>query len=467
MIVMKTKITSIIIAFLASFQIQAQLDINLVEYATGLNNPLSIAHAGDDRLFVVEREGYIQIVDSDGQINSSPFLDITGRVTSGGEQGLLGLAFHPEYSSNGYFYVNYTDNDGNTSISRFSVSAGNPDSALPASEMQLLSVEQPFTNHNGGNLIFGPDGYLYIGLGDGGSGGDPQNNAQDLSAFLGKMLRIDVDGGNPYGIPAGNPFVDEPGALDEIWAWGLRNPWRFSFDAETGDLWTADVGQNAYEEVNFQPASSDGGENYGWRCYEGTHEYNTNGCGPASEYTFPAFEYGHDTSGGCSVTGGVVYRGSDYPGMEGHYFFSDYCNDKLWSLTGNEGDWDVHYHGQFGGNSFSAFGEDVNGEIYIAGIQSGIVYRIVDESGTGVSGSLYEDEPAIYPNPAGDHILIDYKEAGEEVQIRIQNIKGEIVYGNKLAEAGEKISLENLQAGIYLVQIKSADQLFSQKLVIY
>ncbi|MCF8233256.1 MAG: PQQ-dependent sugar dehydrogenase [Bacteroidales bacterium] len=464
---MKTKITSIIILLFTFLQTQAQPNINLIEFATGLNNPLSIAHAGDSRLFVVEQEGYIQIVDSNGQINSSPFLDITDRVTSGGEQGLLGLAFHPDYSSNGYFYVNYTDNSGNTSISRFSVSGSNPDSALPLSEMQLLSVEQPFTNHNGGNLLFGPDSYLYIGLGDGGSGGDPQNNAQDLSVYLGKMLRIDVDGGNPYGIPADNPFVDEPEALDEIWAWGLRNPWRFSFDAETGDLWTADVGQNAYEEVNFQPAASDGGENYGWRCYEGTHEYNTSGCGPASDYTFPAFEYAHDTSGGCSVTGGVVYRGSNYPGMAGHYFFSDYCNDKLWSLTGSEGDWEVHYHGQFGGNSFSAFGEDVNGEIYIAGIQSGIIYRIVDESGMGVPGSSIDNIPYIFPNPARDHIWIDYKVAMENVHIQLRNIKGQMIYRSKLAEAGKKISLEQLGAGIYLVQLKTQDKVFSQKLMIY
>jgi len=464
---MKTKIISIIIAFLASFQIQAQPDINLIEFATGLDNPLSIAHAGDDRLFVVEQEGYIQIVDSNGQINVFPFLDITDLLTSGGEQGLLGLAFHPEYSSNGYFYVNYTDKDGNTSISRFSVSGSNPDSALPSSEMQLLSVEQPFSNHNGGNLIFGPDGYLYIGLGDGGSGGDPQNNAQNLSVYLGKMLRIDVDGGNPYGIPAGNPFVDEPGALDEIWSWGLRNPWRFSFDAETGDLWTADVGQNAYEEVNFQPVASDGGENYGWRCYEGTHEYNTSGCGPVSEYTFPAFEYAHDTSGGCSVTGGLVYRGNNYPGMEGHYFFSDYCNDKLWSLTGTEGDWNVRYHGQFGGNSFSAFGEDVNGEIYIAGIQSGIIYQIVDESGTGLSGSLHENVINIYPNPARDHLYIDYEGTDGTAQIQIKNMNGRLLYENNLSDGGRTMPLGKLKAGIYLLQLKTPEKVYFQKLMVY
>lgn len=348
--------------------------VEFIPFTAGLSGPTAIENAGDVRLFVTEKQGRIQIVRNDGSIDPVPFLDITDRVlSSGGEQGLLGLAFHPLYPSNGYFYVNYTDLNGDTVVSRFTISP-DPDLADPASEQILLGFAQPYSNHNGGDLAFGPDGYLYISTGDGGSGGDPQNYAQNPLTLLGKILRIDVDAGSPYGIPADNPFVSDPGVLDEIWALGLRNPWRFAFDSVTGDFWIADVGQSVSEEINFQPAASSGGENYGWRCYEGTFPYNTTGCNPPENYVFPVFEFLHPDH--CSVTGGVVYRGTNYPELDGHYFFTDYCSGNLWSLSPDgQGGWTVHDYGMF--SSFiSSFGIDFNGEIYAVSLSDGMLYRL-------------------------------------------------------------------------------------------
>lgn len=352
---------------------------SLTPFASGFNQPVCITNAGDSRLFVVSRAGYIYIVNNLGNTNPVPFLDIDARVKSnGGEQGLLGLAFHPEYPDSGYFYVNYTGIGDSTNISRFSVSQSNPDLADDQSEKKLLTLFQPFTNHNGGDLHFGPDGYLYIGLGDGGSGGDPGNRAQNKLDYLGKMLRIDVDHGDPYSIPATNPFYNDPSALDEIWSLGLRNPWRFSFDRLTGDLWIADVGQNTWEEIDFQAASSSGGENYGWRCYQGNAAYNTVGCGDSGLYTFPIHQYSH--SFGCSVTGGYVYRGSQFPALKGKYFFADYCSDRIWTIHDNGGNWWVEDFGQFTINKFTTFGEDAYGQLYIAGYSTGIIYLVSDNS---------------------------------------------------------------------------------------
>ena len=250
---------------------------NLIVFATGLITPVCISNAGDSRLFTVDQHGLIMIVDSAGNVNPIPFLDIKSHVTYSGERGLLGLAFHPRYKTNGYFYVNYVGVGDSTHISRFSVSTSDPGKADPSTEYKLLTLYQPYTNHKGGDLCFGSDGYLYIGLGDGGGGGDPGNRAQNLSEYLGKILRIDVNSGSPYSIPQTNPFYNNPTARKEIWAYGLRNPWRFSFDRLTGDVWIADVGQDAYEEINFQPAAGTGGQNYGWRCYEGNNAYNITG----------------------------------------------------------------------------------------------------------------------------------------------------------------------------------------------
>jgi len=315
-------------------QQQAQIDLEL--YAMGFEEPVDIANAGDRRLFVVEKDGIIKIIDADTGVLDTPFLDIDNQVNSSArERGLLGLVFHPDYENNGYFYVNYIATNGSTRISRFSVSM-NPDIADAASELIILTVQQPHHNHNGGDLNFGADGYLYIGLGDGGFGGDPDNRAQNPQTLLGKMLRIDVD--NPtssanYGIPSDNPFVGDSTTLDEIWAMGLRNPWRFSFDRMTGDMWIADVGQDVWEEIDFQSDTSAGGENYGWRCYEGFEPFELGDCPADSTFTLPIHTYQNNFSTGCSVTGGFVYRGTAEPDLFGRYLYADYCSGRFWTLT--------------------------------------------------------------------------------------------------------------------------------------
>ena len=369
-------------------------DIALDTFATGLSSPVDIENAGDTRLFIVEQAGRIRIVESNGTVLGTPFLDIMDRVDDGGEQGLLGLTFDPNYESNGYFYVNYTHCTASscpdygltpslyTRISRFTVT-GDANVANPNSELILLVVQQPYGNHNAGDLNFGSDGYLYVGLGDGGSGGDPGNRAQNGMELLGKMLRLDVHGGGQapdcypagqYTVPADNPFVGTANTCDEIWNFGLRNPWRFSFDSLTHDMYIGDVGQNLWEEVNFQPASSNGGENWGWRCYEGTHEYDPFGCGLIGDYDFPFYEYPH-SGGSCSVTGGYVYRGNLYPVFYGHYIFTDYCSGQTWTADGNL---TVTAQGDLGG-SFTSFGEDVDGEIYLAS-SNGTIYHVIENT---------------------------------------------------------------------------------------
>ncbi|MCC6726314.1 MAG: PQQ-dependent sugar dehydrogenase [Saprospiraceae bacterium] len=374
---MKNISTLLLFGFL-SLQAMAQKPIAyLTQFATGFTRPCDVTHCNDDRLFVVEQRGKIWILQANGTKLPTPFLDIDPSVgSSGNEQGLLGLAFHPNYPTTPYFFVNYTDNSGNTKISRFSVSTTDPNLADANSELVLLTATQPFANHNGGCVKFGPDGYLYLGLGDGGSGGDPQGNGQKKNTFLAKMLRIDVDGGSPYAVPPTNPFVNDPSYLPEIWALGVRNPWRFSFDRVTGDLWIGDVGQDSWEEIDFQPASSPGGENYGWRCYEGTHTYNTGGCLDASNYVQPVTEY---VNGGaeCSVTGGFVYRGSNNPMLFGHYLFTDYCSGKLWWLTPNaSGSYDREQLADFVNNQMVSFGENKLGELFMLGNSNGNVYSL-------------------------------------------------------------------------------------------
>lgn len=447
------------------FSLHSQPQLTLESFAEGFDAPASISHAGDSRLFIVEQNGLIKIVDDEGNVNSTPFLDIEDRVSYGGERGLLGLAFHPDYEDNGYFYVNYTGESGDTHISRFSVSSTDTDVADPESENVLLTIEQPYSNHNGGDIRFGPDGLLYISTGDGGSAGDPENRAQDLSQLLGKLLRIDVDGGNPYGIPPHNPFVDEPGAKDEIYALGLRNPWRFSFDRETGDLWIADVGQNEYEEVNFEPAESGGGVNYGWRCYEGNHEYNTEGCQAQDFYTFPVHEYSHTESGGCSVTGGFVYRGEQYPNLEGHYVFADYCNDKIWTLYNDNGNWELTDQGQYTGNNFATFGEASDGELFVAGISSGTIYHIVDTTTTGLQEIDKSDLINAYPNPFIKKLTITLDKEISNAVISLSEMKGEILYEKPVEGKVHEIPARSLPKGVYLLRIISGDETFMKKVV--
>lgn len=367
-------------AMLISMQSYAQFEIELEQVASGLNSPVEITHAGDQRLFIVERRGMIRILGEDGNLLPDDFININDRVANAfgqSEQGLLGLAFHPNYTENGYFYLHYTANNDDGIVARYSVDPNNPNIADPESEVILMTLEQPYSNHNGGCLKFGPDGYLYIGTGDGGSANDPGNRSQNPMNELGKMLRIDIDNGDPYAIPTDNPFVNDDETLDEIWAIGLRNPWKYSFDRETGDLWIADVGQNVWEEINMQPANSTGGENYGWRCYEGFNDFNTNGCEGAENYTPPVVEYNHQGFTHCSVTGGFVYRGTQYPAMQGHYIYADYCSGRFWStIQDANGDWQVQEVGSFPGYDISSFGQDINGELYVARLGQGRIYKI-------------------------------------------------------------------------------------------
>lgn len=334
--------------------------------ASGFKSPVDIQHAGDGsgRLFIVEQAGVIRILQNGAPLEP-PFLDITDRVNDrGNEQGLLGLAFHPDFASNGFFYVNYTKEGGDTVIARFTASGNMAD---PNSEVQLLNVSQPYPNHNGGGLAFGPDGYLYIALGDGGSGGDPQGNGQRRDTLLGKILRIDVNRGEPYAVPPDNPFGNE------IFHYGLRNPWRFSFDARTGDLWIGDVGQGSYEEIDFLPASTPGGINFGWNRFEGFHDY-TAGDIPEN-YRPPLFEYSHTE--GCSVTGGNVYRGS-MPEWQGVYFYGDFCSGKVWGAlrTVSAGEETSISTVLFEtGAQITSFGVDEAGEVYLAA-RNGDILRL-------------------------------------------------------------------------------------------
>jgi glucose/arabinose dehydrogenase len=342
----------------------------------GLDTPVGIASAGDGRgrLFIVEKPGRIQIV-QDRVRHDVPFLDITERVGSGGsEQGLLGLAFHPSFGTNGLFFVNYTNREGNSVVSRFSVSL-DPAQAEPASEMVLLTVNQPAANHNGGHLAFGPDGYLYVAFGDGGGAADQYGHGQNLRTFLGAMLRLDVDGEMPYSVPPSSPFVGDGAVRDEIWAVGLRNPWRYTFDRLTGDLYIADVGQNRFEEVNVQPADSRGGENYGWPIMEGLHCFPEDRSCDKAGLTLPVAEYDH--SQGCSITGGYVYRGQEFPQLYGIYLFADYCSGTIWGMgRGSDGRWQTAAVAQTGFNP-TAFGEDESGEIYVVNVRNGGLYKLL------------------------------------------------------------------------------------------
>ncbi len=356
--------------------------IALNRVATGFSNPTQVtsAHDGTGRLFVVEQRGLVRIV-KDGAVLPAPFLDIRDRVSCCVERGLLSIVFPPGPGPSGQFWADYTDVNGDTAISRFRVS-DDPNVAVASSEQKLLGIPQPFANHNGGQLAFGPDGYLYVGMGDGGSGGDPLNNGQNLGSLLGKILRMDVRGSaSPYGIPPDNPFAGSSTARPEIWAYGLRNPWRFSFDRKTGDLWIGDVGQNAWEEVDFQPAAATGGANYGWRLTEGNHCFNPpSGCSfVGMGMTQPVAEYGH-VDGNCSITGGFVYRGRDFARLSGIYFYADFCSGRVWGLRRNGFVWETQELLK-PGFAFTSFGEDESGEVYAVDGTTGTLYRLVDADG--------------------------------------------------------------------------------------
>ncbi len=355
------------------------VDVALLPVAGGLDRPLAVRSASDgsSRLYIVEQPGRIRVL-ADGEMQERPFLDLSNRIGDDrNEQGLLGLAFHPHFDTNRRLFVNYTDLAGNTVVSEFAAVDGR--TADPASEAVILTLDQPFANHNAGDLAFGPDGLLWIATGDGGGAGDPRGNAQDPQSLLGKLLRIDVDNGSTYVVPADNPFVQDPAVRDEIWALGLRNPWRFSFDRCTGDLFMADVGQFEWEEVNFEEAADPGGHNYGWNTMEGRHCFQGDSCSREG-LTLPVFEYSHAT--GCSITGGYVYRGLRSSRLRGAYVFADFCSGTIWGLRpmdGNQWRAEELIRTEL---SISGFGEDENGELYVAALRSGAIYRLVVSDAT-------------------------------------------------------------------------------------
>ncbi|MEM0998264.1 MAG: PQQ-dependent sugar dehydrogenase [Bacteroidota bacterium] len=367
-------------------------DVSFTTWSSGYDEPLDLTHAGDERIFVVEKRGIILVVDQQGNRNGTPFLDIRNIVNDiAGERGLLGLAFHPNYQENGYFFVNYTNNGGSTIIARYSVSSTDPDVADATSEVILMTISQPFSNHNGGCIKFGADGYLYIGMGDGGSGGDPINAGQSDNTLLGKMLRINVNGGSPYSIPPDNPYLLNSQIPDEVWGFGLRNPWRFSFDRINGDLWIGDVGQNTREEIDYWAGNASSVPNFGWRCYEGNSAFNTSGCNAMGTYDFPVFDYDNNSLG-CSVTGGYVYRGPRYGNLWGLYIFCDYCSGRVWyTEPDGNGGWTTTQFDNLTNFNYASFGEDVYGQMYLLGISNGTILKMSDTTCTPVA---YVDAPA-------------------------------------------------------------------------
>jgi glucose/arabinose dehydrogenase len=376
MMIKKLILLTILLFLSCSDQSSPQFKLQQAFPNLSFTNPVDLQNAGDgtDRIFVVEQAGAIYLFENNaGVTEKKKFLDITDSVSSGGEMGLLGLAFHPNYENNGYFYVNYTKSSPvrRTLIVRFKVSSQNPDSADRSSSKILMEIVQPYSNHNGGQVAFGPDGYLYIALGDGGSGGDPQNNAQNKSSLLGKLLRIDVDqtqGSLNYAIPSDNPFKNNTqGFKEEIYAYGLRNPWRFSFDIQTGLLWCADVGQNAWEEIDIV----NNGGNYGWRCYEGNHTYDMSKC-TDTNYIPPIWEYPH--SEGISITGGYVYRGPNLPELFGKYIYADFGSKNIWALTYDGINPATNQLLLTASRAITSFGVDINNELYVV-TYDGIIYR--------------------------------------------------------------------------------------------
>ena len=356
---------------------QPVTEIQLVPVTNGLTWPVALAHAYDDRLFIAEQAGRIRILDN-GTLLPESFLDIQHKVRNDperlwDEQGLLGLAFHPRFQENGLFFVNYTsENDGSTILAHYRVDATNPNRADPLSETVILSIGQPYDDHNAGHLQFDQDGFLYMAAGDGGDWGDPHGNSQNPGTLLGSILRLYVDANDTYTVPSTNPFVGDTSKRGEVWVYGLRNPWRFSFDRLTGDLYIADVGQALWEELNFLPGGGQGGENLGWNIVEGPACYDTENC-DKSGFVEPIVTYEHNP--GCAIVSGYIYRGLQFPSLAGNYFFADYCQGTIWSLMNSNGEWvqnEVYQDDIW----LSSFGEDVNGELYVLAHRDGIVYQI-------------------------------------------------------------------------------------------
>ena len=458
--------------------VDAQPVIELEEFATGLNQPVNLTHAGDERLFSVGKTGIVQIITAEGQVLPEPFLDITERVferNPPNEQGLLGLAFHPEFPDSSYFYVNYTFGR-DTRISRFTVDPSNPNQADTTSELIILDIAQPFENHNAGDLAFGADGYLYIPMGDGGGANDPRNSGQDSTSLLGKILRIDID--NPsdnrnYSIPVDNPYLTDSIIPDEVWSFGLRNPFRFSFDRQTNDIWIGDVGQNAREELNFLPNGEARGANFGWKCKEGELDRVASSCPPNADsiLTPPIFTYvtNGDVGGdGCSIVGGYVYRGSEFPGLQGVYVFSDYCSGKIWTVTPDTAStWDIVDQGVFRRFEIAAFGENAGGELFLTYLNQGIVYKVKDVGPVSLENTFAEGEVSFFPNPFSDKAVLAFSNPERRpYQLTLRDVQGRTVLSlDNLTEETIEIDRKALSPGFYTLEL-SGDKFFATKIQI-
>lgn len=442
-----------------SFLLFNAQSITLEEFATGFTAPVEITNANDSRMFVVQQNGIIKILQSNGTVNSTNFLNISSKITYGGERGLLGLAFHPQYPTNGYFFVYYNDTGGNITVARYTRSSANPDIADPATEKIILNLPKPFDNHNGGSIHFAPDGYLWVVTGDGGSGGDPNNNAQNKNSLLGKLLRLDINSTGAYNIPSGNPFVGIDGA-DEVWAYGLRNAWKFNFDTVSGNVMIADVGQGQIEEINRIPLTQ-AGINYGWRCYEGNNTYNTAGCPAQSTMTFPVAAYDH-SGGKCSITGGYVYRGTQFPALQGRYFFADYCSTQIGSLNSDDS---ITWTSAFSGNNFSTFGVNNQNELFVAAVNSGKIFRITTTS-LGTNENSISTQIKVYPNPASKKVFIEGVK-DKNTTVEIISFEGRKVLEQGKIENDNSVNISAIPSGVYFINLNSGNEKsYSKKIII-
>jgi glucose/arabinose dehydrogenase len=432
--------------------------INLEEFATGFTAPVEIVNVNDSRMFVVQQNGIIKIVQPNGTVNSTNFLNIGSKITYGGERGLLGLAFHPQYSTNGYFFVYYNDLDGDITVARYTRSS-NPDVADATTEKIILNQAKPFDNHNGGSIHFAPDGYLWVVTGDGGSSGDPNNNAQNKNSLLGKLLRLDINSTGPYNIPPGNPFVGVDGA-DEVWAYGLRNAWKFNFDTTSGNVMIADVGQGQIEEINRMPLTQ-AGINYGWRCYEGNNTYNTSGCAAQATMTFPIAAYNH-SGGKCSITGGYIYRGTQFPVLQGRYIFADYCSTQIGSLNPDDS---ITWTSAFSGNNFSTFGVNNLNELFVASVNNGKVFKVTTTT-LGTQENDLSVQIKVYPNPASKKVFIEGLK-DKNTSVDIINFEGRKVLTQAKIGNDNSVDISGIPAGAYFITLNSGDlKAYSKKLII-
>ncbi|MCB1184541.1 PQQ-dependent sugar dehydrogenase [bacterium] len=472
--------------FAAALAMTATAEAAVVEAISSLDRPVRlVAPEGDARLFVAQRAGLVRVFDQQG-VQLDTYLDLTGQTTTEGERGLLGLAFAPDYATSGRCYVCYTDLAGDLNVARFTVSAGDPDQADAASQEVILTVAQPGTEHNGGHIEFGPDGMLYVSLGDGEYGNDPGNRAQDMQQLLGKMLRLDVSGATGYAIPADNPYVGSA-PLDEIWSTGLRNPWGFSFDRLTGDLYITDVGEDQYEEINIQPAGSDGGENWGWRLMEGPNcHVPSSGC-EGLGLDEPAYAYTH--SGGslwrCAIAGGYVYRGSNLPSLQGRFFFSDYCSRQIWSLDWTESggvgtviDHSAEMSPPLGYQTVASLGQDGFGELYVLDYDGGSAFRIIGATSPVPDAANTARLAQNAPNPFNPRTDIAYAVDRSDLPTRLEvfDAAGRLVRTlvDEVLVAGEYVASWNgtdaagrpVPSGVYLYRLRNGDVDLSRKMLL-